>query len=63
MGFARILIQTTTIRAAKCKELVNEIEGHGLGISGYAPPFRDVPPAEVDFGNVSNSICKSLIFL
>ena len=33
---------------AKCKALVKEIEGYGLGISGYAPAFADVPPAEVD---------------
>ena len=32
---------------SKCKELMKEIEGYGLGISGYAPPFADVPPAEV----------------
>ena len=34
--------------AAKCKELVNEIERFGLGISGYAPHFGNVPPADVD---------------
>ena len=34
--------------AAKCKTLVAEIEAHGLGISGYAPAFADVPPALVD---------------
>ena len=33
---------------AKCKDLVREIEGYGLGISGYAPDFTEVPPAEVD---------------
>jgi len=31
----------------KCRELVREIEGYGLGISGYAPAFAEVPPAEV----------------
>jgi sugar phosphate isomerase/epimerase len=33
---------------AKCAELIKEIEGYGLGISGYAPAFAGVPPAEVD---------------
>ena len=34
--------------AAKCQALVGEIEARGLGISGYAPSFVDVPPAEVE---------------
>ena len=34
--------------AAKCAELVKEIEGYGLGISGYAPAFAGVPPREVE---------------
>ena len=34
--------------AAKCKDLVKEVEGYGLGISGYAPAFGEVPPAQVD---------------
>jgi sugar phosphate isomerase/epimerase len=33
---------------AKCRALVREIEGYGLGISGYAPAFGDVPPAVVE---------------
>jgi sugar phosphate isomerase/epimerase len=33
---------------AKCRELVAEIEGYGLGISGYAPTFADAPPAVVE---------------
>jgi sugar phosphate isomerase/epimerase len=33
---------------AKCKALVKEIEEYGLGISGYAPAFADVPPAVVE---------------
>jgi sugar phosphate isomerase/epimerase len=33
---------------AKCAELVKEIEGYGLGVSGYAPVFCDVPPAVVE---------------
>ena len=31
-----------------CKELAAKIDGFGLGISGYAPDFRHVPPAEAD---------------
>src|SRR6188474_1690948 len=34
--------------AAKCQALLGEIEARGLGISGYAPSFVDVPPAEVE---------------
>jgi sugar phosphate isomerase/epimerase len=48
--------------AAKCQELVNEIEGYGLGISGYAPPFGDVPPAVVDSETYLRAFRKSLIF-
>ena len=33
---------------AKCSELVREIEGLGLGISGYAPDFTETPPDQVD---------------
>src|SRR6266536_6241733 len=33
---------------AKCQELVQQIEGYGLGISGYAPSFVEVPPALVE---------------
>lgn len=32
----------------KCDELLKKISGLGLGISGYAPDFRDVPPAIVE---------------
>jgi len=48
--------------AAKCKELLNELEGYGLGISGYAPPFGDVPPAEVDSETYLRAFRKSLSF-
>jgi sugar phosphate isomerase/epimerase len=47
---------------AKCKELVNQIEGYGLGISGYAPPIGDAPPAEVDSETYLRAFRKSLIF-
>lgn len=33
---------------AKRRELKSLIEGLGLGISGYAPDFRSVPPAEAE---------------
>lgn len=33
---------------ASCAALKAKIEGLGLGISGYAPDFRAVPPAEVE---------------
>ena len=48
--------------ATKCRELVNEIEGYGLGISGYAPPFGDVPPSEVDAESYLRVFRKSLDF-
>jgi sugar phosphate isomerase/epimerase len=47
---------------AKCKELMDEIEGYGLGISGYAPPFGAVPPAEVDSETYLKAFRKSLKF-
>src|SRR6266487_1073672 len=48
--------------AAKCKELLNEIDGYRLGISGYAPPFGDTPPAVVDSETYLGAFRKSLIF-
>jgi sugar phosphate isomerase/epimerase len=33
---------------AKCRALVRDIEARGLGISGYAPSFADMPPCEAD---------------
>ncbi len=47
---------------AKCKALLNEIEGYGLGISGYAPSFTDVPPGEVDAEDYLFVFRKSLAF-
>ncbi len=47
---------------AKCKDLLKEIEGYGLGISGYAPSFADVPPAEVDPETYLSVFRKSLVF-
>ncbi|MHC4130466.1 MAG: sugar phosphate isomerase/epimerase family protein [Planctomycetota bacterium] len=46
----------------KCKELKKEITDLGLGISGYAPDFREVPPAEVGEESYLNAIEKCLIF-
>jgi sugar phosphate isomerase/epimerase len=46
----------------KCQELVKEIEGYGLGISGYAPSFAGAPPAQVDLGIYRNVFQKSLVF-
>lgn len=46
----------------KCSELKKQIEGYGLGISGYAPDFRDVPAAEVPMKDHLKAIEKSLDF-
>jgi sugar phosphate isomerase/epimerase len=46
----------------KCKELKKEISDLGLGVSGYAPDFRDVPPAEVNEEPYLNAIEKCLRF-
>jgi sugar phosphate isomerase/epimerase len=48
--------------AAQCKELVIEIEAYGLGISGYAPAFGEVPPAEVDLETYLRVFRKCLTF-
>jgi len=48
--------------AEKCAELKNEISGLGLGISGYAPDFHDVPPAEVPVENYLKVLKKCLTF-
>jgi len=47
---------------AKCLELKNKIEGFGLGISGYAPDFREVPAAEVPMDDHLKAIHKALTF-
>ncbi len=48
--------------ADKCAELVKEIEGLGLGISGYAADFSTVPPALVDTQQYVDVVRKSLAF-
>ncbi len=47
---------------ARCRELVREIEGWGLGISGYAPAFAEVPPAIVDTAAYMEVFRKCLAF-
>ena len=47
---------------AKCKALTEEISGYGLGISGYAPDFREVPAAEVPVKMHLEAIEKALAF-
>ncbi len=46
----------------KCLELKKEINGFGLGISGYAPDFRHVPAAEVSQADHLKEIEKTLAF-
>ena len=46
----------------KCKELKKVIDDHGLGISGYAPDFRDVPAPEVPMSDHLDAIEKALDF-
>lgn len=47
---------------AKCAELKKEIEGLGLGVSGYAPDFRDVPPALADTEDYLAVVRKCIFF-
>jgi sugar phosphate isomerase/epimerase len=46
----------------KCAELVKQIEGLGLGISGYAADFSEVPPALVDTQQYVDAVQKCLAF-
>ena len=46
----------------KCEELKKEISDLGLGISGYAPDFREVPPAQVDAKSYLGAVEKCLRF-
>ena len=48
--------------ADKCKELKDHINDLGLGISGYAPDFRHVPPAEVLYEDFQSEVDKCLRF-
>lgn len=46
----------------KCAELMKEITGLGLGVSGYAPAFGDTPPSKVDKPVYLDAVEKSLLF-
>ncbi len=46
----------------KCAELMKEIDGFGLGVSGYAPQFGDTPPSKVDKRDYLGAVEKSLLF-
>jgi len=46
----------------KCQDLKAQIQGLGLGISGYAPDFRHVPAAEVPTEDHLAAIEKTLRF-
>ena len=46
----------------KCEELFKQIHGLGLGISGYAPDFRDVPPASAGEEQYLSVVRKCLRF-
>lgn len=45
-----------------CRELKARMDGLGLGISGYAPDFRSVPPAEVGPSAYNAELKKVLDF-
>lgn len=47
---------------SKCRELMREITDLGLGVSGYAPDFHLVPPAEVNTTDYFREIRKCLSF-
>ncbi len=46
----------------KCRELLKEIEGHGLGISGYAPDFTETPPDQCDQEDYLKTLRKCIAF-
>lgn len=47
---------------AKCDELKRFLDGLGLGISGYAPDFTNVPPAKVDVRNYLTEVDRCSVF-
>lgn len=47
---------------ARCKQLLEAINDYGLGISGYAPDFRAVPPALVDSQSYLKAIDSVVAF-
>ncbi len=46
----------------KCAQLKHQLQDMGLGISGYAPDFRHVPPAEVPIGEFIDEVEKCIRF-
>lgn len=46
----------------KCGDLRKKIDGRGLGISGYAPDFRDVPPDRVATSDYLSAVTKAATF-
>ncbi len=48
--------------AEKCTELKKQIDDLGLGISGYAPDFTQVPPAVVETDAYLETLRKVLFF-
>lgn len=46
----------------KCRELVKEIEGHGLGISGYAPDLSATAPDQCDQEEYLQALRKCIVF-
>lgn len=48
--------------AEKCQELVKEIEGHGLGLSGYAANFSATAPDQCDPEEYLQSMRKNIAF-
>jgi sugar phosphate isomerase/epimerase len=47
----------------KCAELKQQLDDLGLGISGYAPDFRHVPPSEAETSAYLNEVGKMLRFM
>lgn len=47
----------------KCAALKRKLDDLGLGISGYAPDFRQVPPAEVQARAFLSEVDKMLKFM
>ncbi|MBC2839842.1 sugar phosphate isomerase/epimerase [Robiginitalea sp. SC105] len=46
----------------KRRQLRSIVAAHGLGISGYAPDFREVPPARVAPSDYLKALAKSVAF-
>lgn len=46
----------------RCRELMDEVQGLGLGVSGYAPDFTALPPAEVETEDYLAALRKCLAF-